>query len=49
MLAAGVALLAAAAAFAAVMAAELARNPDPFTARLDRWWLSVVTQGRPRR
>jgi undecaprenyl-diphosphatase len=49
MLIAGLALLAAAAAFAAVMAAELARNPDPFTAPLDRWWLSVVTswQARP--
>ncbi len=52
MLAAGVVLLAAAAAFAAVMAdqgSEPARNPDPFTARLDRWWLSVVTpwQARP--
>ena len=40
MLAAGLVLLAAAAAFAAVMAAEKTR---PFTARLDRWWLSVVT------
>jgi undecaprenyl-diphosphatase len=40
MLAAGVALLAVAAAFAAVMAAEPVR---PFTAPLDRWWLSVVT------
>lgn len=46
MLAAGVALLAAAAAFAAVMAdqvSEPARNPGPFTTRLDQWWLSVVT------
>jgi membrane-associated phospholipid phosphatase len=40
MLAAGVALLALAAAFAAVMAASPTR---PFTARLDRWWLSLVT------
>jgi membrane-associated phospholipid phosphatase len=40
MLAAGLALLAAAAAFAAAMAAEPAQ---PFTARLDRWWLAVVT------
>jgi len=52
MLAAGLALLAAAAAFAAVMAdqvSEPARNPDPFTAPLDRWWLSVMTswQARP--
>ncbi len=49
MLAAGVVLLAVAAAFAAVMATEPARNPDPFTAPLDRWWLSVVTpwQARP--
>jgi membrane-associated phospholipid phosphatase len=39
-LAAGVALLAVAAAFAAVIAAEPVR---PFTAPLDRWWLSVVT------
>jgi len=46
MLTAGLALLAAAAAFAAVMAAEPTR---PFTAPLDRWWLSVVTpwQARP--
>jgi membrane-associated phospholipid phosphatase len=40
MLAGGLALLAAAGAFAAVMAANPVR---PFTARLDRWWLSVVT------
>ena len=40
LLAAGAALLAAAAAFAAVMAANSTRPP---TARLDRWWLSVVT------
>ena len=40
MLAAGVALLALAAAFAAVMAANPMRPP---TAGLDRWWLSVVT------
>jgi membrane-associated phospholipid phosphatase len=40
MLVAGVALLAAAAAFAAVMAADPGRPP---TAGLDRWWLSVVT------
>ena len=46
MLAAGVALLAVAAAFAALIAAEPVR---PFTAPLDRWWLSVVTpwQARP--
>jgi len=40
MLAVGLVLLTAAAAFAAVMAAGKAR---PFTARLDEWWLSVVT------
>jgi len=40
MLAAGLVLLAAAAVFAAVMAAGKTR---PFTARLDQWWLSVVT------
>ena len=40
MLAVGVALLAAASAFAAVMASDPARPP---TAGLDRWWLSVVT------
>src|ERR1700693_6250698 len=40
MLAAGVALLAMAAVFAAVMAADPLRPP---TAGLDRWWLSVVT------
>ena len=40
MLAAGVALLAIAGAFAAVMAADPVRPP---TAGLDRWWLSVVT------
>lgn len=40
MLAAGVALLALAGAFAAVMAAD---PTQPFTARLDRWWLSLVT------
>jgi membrane-associated phospholipid phosphatase len=40
MLAAGVALLTLAAAFAAVMATGPAR---PFTARLDRWWLSLMT------
>jgi undecaprenyl-diphosphatase len=40
MLAAGVALLTLAAAFAAVMATDPAR---PFTARLDRWWLSLMT------
>jgi undecaprenyl-diphosphatase len=46
MLTAGLALLAAAAAFAAVMADQgsgPARNPDPFATPLDRWWLSVVT------
>ena len=40
MLAVGMALLAAASAFAAVMAADRMRPP---TAGLDRWWLSVVT------
>jgi undecaprenyl-diphosphatase len=52
MLTASLALLAAAAAFAAVMADQVsgpARKPDPFTAPLDRWWLSVMTswQARP--
>src|SRR4029077_429808 len=45
MLTAGLALLAAAAAFAAVMAAEPTR---PFTAPLDRWGLSVVPPWQPR-
>lgn len=40
MLSAGVVLLAAAAAFAAVIAADPARPP---TAGLDRWWLTAVT------
>lgn len=40
MLAAGVALLALAGTFAAVMAAD---PTQPFTAPLDRWWLSLVT------
>ncbi len=40
LLAVGAVLLAAAAAFATVMAADPARPP---TAGLDRWWLSVVT------